>query len=85
MIQAWVRSLICQKELSKLRTHRESQLLEAANAAIMIQSMVRSWRCKIKLQRKKVLAQDMDQSMNAVAATIIQSFARSLACQRDVR
>ncbi len=30
-------------------------------------------------------AQDMDQSMNAVAATIIQSFARSLACQKDVR
>ena len=39
---------------------------------------------QIKLQRKKVLVQDMDQSKNTVAATIIQSFARSLACQKKL-
>ena len=84
VIQALVRPLLWQMELSKLRKACESLLLEAAIAAIMIQSLVRSWRCQIELQRKTVLAQDLDQSKNAVAANIIQSFASSLAYQREV-
>ena len=84
VIQALVCPLLWQMELSKLRKACESLLLEAAIAAIMIQSLVRSWRCQIELQRKTVLAQDLDQSKNAVAANIIQSFASSLAYQREV-
>ena len=51
VIQAWVRSLMSRKEQSMIIMAREYKLAETANAAIIIQSMVRSWRCRMDLSR----------------------------------
>ncbi len=81
-IQCAYRVQLCQRDFLKRKEDAHlSAVVEEVMAATKIQSVIRMWVCQRMLSR---LLQKRRREMKNDAVVVIQSFARSLICQREL-
>eukprot|EP00984_Skeletonema_dohrnii_P029445 scaffold20073_cov78-Skeletonema_dohrnii-CCMP3373.AAC.1 len=85
-IQAFARLYLCRDRLSKLKSarHGEMRVENTISAAVVIQTVARSWLCQRELVNRKARVIEAELLAKEVATVTIQSFARSLICQKQL-
>eukprot|EP00574_Skeletonema_japonicum_P000669 CAMPEP_0201738838 /NCGR_PEP_ID=MMETSP0593-20130828/45462_1 /ASSEMBLY_ACC=CAM_ASM_000672 /TAXON_ID=267983 /ORGANISM="Skeletonema japonicum, Strain CCMP2506" /LENGTH=823 /DNA_ID=CAMNT_0048233069 /DNA_START=499 /DNA_END=2970 /DNA_ORIENTATION=- len=87
-IQAFIRLHLCRERLLKLKSSRHDEMsveMTSIAAAVVIQSIVRSWLCRRReLSSLRSKAVEAELRANNAAAITLQTFARSLICKKHL-
>jgi len=85
-IQAFARLHLCRERLSKLKSARQDEMRveNTITAAVVIQTVVRSWLCQRELTSLRSKAVEAELLAKEAATVTIQAFARSLICRKQL-